>query len=276
MEIVFNNLSYVDNKGSSLEKKYFEDINLEINSGSIVSFISNDLDVLGKLLLCIKRPTKGELIIDNESIKRTSHIENVELIRKKIGYMPYSDNKLFLNNNIKDEIKSFMTNYKYKCSNVVKHIMDSLKMVGLDDTYLDRDPNKLSFVESKKVELACLLSYNPEVLILCDFEKGLNYKEREYFKKLFLKLKNSFRKTIILISSDLTFMFNLVDNVFLFRRGKLVIDGNKDVFYDDRLYKYMEMPKIVEFTKYVNSLGYNILEYTDFKELIKEIYRNVR
>ena len=54
MEIVFNNLSYVDNKGSSLEKKYFEDINLEINSGSIVSFISNDLDVLGKLLLCIK------------------------------------------------------------------------------------------------------------------------------------------------------------------------------------------------------------------------------
>jgi hypothetical protein len=71
-------------------------------------------------------------------------------------------------------------------------------------------------------------------------------------------------------------MFNLVDNVFLFRRGKLVIDGDKDIFYDDRLYKYMEMPKIVEFTKYVNSLGHNILEYTDFKELIKEIYRNVR
>ena len=276
MEIVFNNLSYVDNKDSSIEKKYFDNVNLEINSGSIVSFVSTDLDILGKLLLCIKRPSKGELLIDNISIKRTSHIDNVDFIRKRIGYMPYSDNKLFLNSNVKDEIKSYMVNYKYKCNNVVKHIMDSLRMVDLNDSYLDRDPNKLSFVESKKVELACILSYNPEVLILCDFEKGLNVKERDYFKKLFLKLKNSFNKTIILISSDLTFMFNLVDRVFLLSRGKLVIDGDKDIFYDNRLYKYIDMPKIVEFTKYANSLGHNILEYTDFKELIKEIYRNVR
>ena len=276
MEIVFNNLSYIENKDSSIEKKYFENVNLEIDSGSIVSFISNDLDILGKLLLCIKRPTRGELIINNESIRRTSHIENVELIRRKIGFIPYSDNKLFLNNTVKDEIKSYMVNYRYKCNNIVKHIMDSLKMVGLSDSFLDRDPNKLSYVESKKVELACILSYNPEVLILSDFEKGLNYKEREYFKKLFLKLKNSFKKTIILISSDLTFMFNLIDRVYLLRRGKLVVDSDKDIFYDNKLYKYMEMPKIVEFTKYVNSLDHNILEYTDFKELIKEIYRNVR
>ena len=275
MEIVFNDLSYIENKDSSLEKKYFDSINLEINSGSIVSFVSNDLDILGKLLLCIKRPTKGELMIDNISIRRTSHIDNVELIRKRIGFMTYSDNKLFLSNNVKDEIKGYMTNYNYKCKNIVKHIMDSLKMVGLDDSFLERNPNKLSFTEAKKVELACLLSYNPEVLVLCDFEKGLTYKEREYFKKLFLKLKNDFNKTIILITSDLTFMFNIVDNVYVINKGKLVIDGDKDIFYEDKLYKYIEMPKIVEFTKYVNSLGYNIIEYTDFKELIKEIYRNV-
>ena len=36
------------------------------------------------------------------------------------------------------------------------------------------------------------------------------------------------------------------------------------------------MPKIVEFTKYVQEQGHNILEYVDIKELIKEIYRNVK
>ena len=38
--------------------------------------------------------------------------------------------------------------------------------------------------------------------------------------------------------------------------------------------KYVEMPKIVEFTKYAQECGHNILEYTDIKELLKELYRN--
>ena len=36
------------------------------------------------------------------------------------------------------------------------------------------------------------------------------------------------------------------------------------------------MPKIVELTKYAQECGHNILEYTDIKELIKELYRNVQ
>ena len=37
-----------------------------------------------------------------------------------------------------------------------------------------------------------------------------------------------------------------------------------------------EMPKIIEFTKYAQECGHSILEYTDIKELIKELYRNVK
>lgn len=120
------------------------------------------------------------------------------------------------------------------------------------------------------------MSYNPEVLILENFEKGLIFREREYFRKLFLKLKNKFKKTIILIGTDLTFLFDIVDKVYVINKGKLVLSGDKDIFYEDKLYKYVEMPKIVEFTKYVHQNGHDILEYTDIKELIKELYRNVK
>ena len=61
--------------------------------------------------------------------------------------------------------------------------------------------------------LACAMSYNPSVLIVEDFEKCLIFRDREYFRKLFLKLKNKFNKTIILLSKDLTFMFELVDKL---------------------------------------------------------------
>ncbi|MBR6821146.1 MAG: ATP-binding cassette domain-containing protein [Bacilli bacterium] len=275
MEIVFNKLCYIENPKSSSEKKYLEDINLVIKQGSIVGFLNDDLSIIGKLIMAIKRPTKGELRIDDMIIKRTSHVTNVNELRKKVGFV-YTSSDEFIGKTVKEEIKQTMKNFGYKASNVTKHVVDSLKIVGISEDYLDRDPNTLSYTEKKKLKLASAMSYNPSVLVLEDFDKGLLFKEREYFRKLFLKLKNKFNKTIILITKDLTAMFDIVDKMHVINKGKLVISGGKEIFYDNKLYKYVEMPKIVEFTKYAQECGHNILEYTDIKELIKELYRNVQ
>ena len=274
MEIVFNKLCYIENPKSSSERKYLDDVNLVIKQGSIVGFLNDDLGIIGKLIMAIKRPTKGELRIDEMIIKRTSHVNNVNELRKKVGFV-YTSNNQFVGKTVKEEIKQTMKNFGYKASNITKHVVDSLRIVGIGEEYLDRDPNTLSYTEKKKLKLASAMSYNPSVLVLEDFDKGLLFKEREYFRKLFLKLKNKFDKTIILITKDLTAMFDLVDKVHVIHNGKLMISGGKEIFYDNKLYKYVEMPKIVEFTKYAQECGHNILEYTDIKELIKELYRNV-
>ncbi len=275
MEIVFNKLCYLENKNSSSEKKYLDNVDLTIESGEIVSFVNDDLSIIGELIMALKRPSKGEIKLDNLIIKRTSHISNVNLLRKKIGFVK-NDIEKSLTKSVKEEIKKTMKNYDYKAKNVTKHIVDSLRIVGLNESYLERDCKTLSYTEKKKISLACAMSYNPEVLILENFEKGLIFREREYFRKLFLKLKNKFNKTIILIGTDLTFLFDVVDKVYVINKGKLVFSGDKDIFYEDKLYKYVEMPKIVEFIKYAHQTGHDILEYTDIKELIKELYRNVK
>ncbi len=275
MEIIFNKLCYLENKNSSLDKKYLDDVNLVISQGEIVAFVNDDLGIVGELIMAIKRPSKGEIKLDDVVIKRTSHISNVNLLRKKVGFVK-ADIEKSLSMSVKEEIKKTMKNYGYKATNVTKHVVDSLRIVGLSEDYLDRDCKSLSYTEKKKVSLACAMSYNPEVLILENFEKGLIFRDREYFRKLFLKLKNKFKKTIIIIGTDLTFMFDIVDKVYVINKGKLVLTGDKDVFYEDKLYKYVEMPRIVEFTKYAQQEGHDILEYTDIKELIKELYRNVK
>lgn len=274
MEIVFNKLSLIENKSTNKEIKYLDNVSLTINEGSIVGISGDNISVISNLLMVIKRPSKGELKLDDLIIKRTSHINNVNMLRKRIGVLDTKNN--FVTKSVKEEIKLVMKNYEYKTKNENQHIVDSLKIAGLSEDYLDRNPNELSMTEKKKFNLACLLSYNPEVIILEDFYKGLIYREREYYKKLFLKLKNNFKKTIIILGNDLTFMFNLVDNLYVINKGKVVVSGDKDIFYKDELYSYLEMPKIVEFTKYAQSKDHKILEYTDLKELIKELYRNVK
>lgn len=274
MEIIFNKLSYSEKK-SSRDFSYLSSVDMVLDEGKIYSIIGEKLNVIGNLLMVIKRPSSGELIMDGVKIKRTSHINNINELRKKIGFVSLRNNK-FVKKTVKEEIKEYMNNYKYKSSNSLKHISDSLKMVGLNETYLDEDPKNLSLTLQKRLLLACILSYNPDVIVLDAFSKGFNYREKEYFKKLFMKLKTKFNKTIIILEDKLEFGFNLVDKVYVINKGKLVIGDTKEIFYEDELYDYVEMPKIIDFTKYCHSKGHNINNYTDFKELIKELYRNVR
>lgn len=275
MEIIFNKLTYIENKRSAREIVYLNDVSLVIEQGSIVGFLGDRLDIIGRLLLLLKRPSSGEIRLNNSIIKRSSHVDNVNAIRRNIGFVYSNYNKLFLEVSVLKEISNIMNNYNYKTDNVVKHVVQSLRIVGLDESFLDRDPNELSRVEKKKVELASVISYNPEVLVLDNFDIGLSYREKEYFRKLFLKLKNKYNKTIILISNNAEFLFDIVDDVHLIYNGKLVLSEGKDIFYNSNLYKYVNIPKIIEFTKYVEMNGYDIKKCTDIKELIKELYRNV-
>lgn len=272
MEIMFNKFSYYENRNSS-KIVYLDEVSLSINEGEIVFFVSENFKVLNDLLTIKKRPSKGEIHLDNLVVKRTSHIEKNDII-KKIGYIP--SDMLFEQDIVKDEILWTMKKYGYKTKDAKKHVVDSLKIAGLDEKFFNRKIETLSFTEKKKVMFAKTMSYNPDVLIVEDFSKGLIFREKEYFRKLFLKLKNKFNKTIIIVGTDLSFAFDNVDKVFVINNGKLVLSGNKGIFYDNELYKYVEVPKIVEFTKYANELGHDILEYTDFKELIKELYRKVK
>lgn len=273
MEIVLSKLSYVENSSSSIEMKYLDKVDLVFEKGKIISLINDDLSVLGKLLLVIKRPTSGVIRFGSMKVSRTSHINNVNALRRKLGYLNMDTDVLFLESTVKKEIMEVLKGYHCRPKDVNKHIVDSLRLVGLNEKYLDRDPNKLSNIEKKKVKLACIMSYNPEVLILNDFENGLSFKERDYFRKLFLKLKNNFGKTIILLSRRVEFLFDFVDKIYVINKGNVVLEGGQELFYENKLYNYIDIPKIVEFTNFLIKEGHKINQYTDFKELIKELYR---
>ena len=273
MEIVLSKFSYIENKSSSIEMKYFDSVDVKIEEGKIVAFVNDDLSILGKLLLVIKRPSSGVIRFDSVRVSRSSHIHNSKSLRRRMGYLNMDTEVMFLESSVKKEITEVLKGYDFKGKEVEKRIIDSLKLAGLNESYLDRNPNELSFVEQKKVKFACIMSYNPEVLILNDFEKGLSYKERDYFRKLFIKLKTKYNKTIVLLSRKVEFLFDFVDKVYVINKGKVVLEGGQEIFYDNKLYKYVDVPKIVEFTNFLHSENHDINKYTDFKELIKELYR---
>lgn len=160
------------------------------------------------------------------------------------------------------------SNYSGKVKNIVlKKASDALKMVGLDESYLELDYEDLSLRNKSKVILASKLQ--DKEILLVNFSKGLTNKDIEFFKKLFKKIVSYGRK-IILVDKNSNLFFNCVDNLYVINK-EIVLETND--LYSNELSKYIDVPKIVEFTNKSLGLGVNINHYKEIDDLLKAIYR---
>lgn len=153
----------------------------------------------------------------------------------------------------------------------VKDIVKSLKMVDLDDSYLNYDLKDLTMSEFLKIELITKLE--DDLIIIGNIYNTLTCKDREYIKKLLLKLSNDYNKKVVVIDNNVKTFFNLVKEIVILDNKKVIYETND--YYDESLYKYTNKPEIVDFINYVNDNNYKLNKTTDIYELIKDIYRSV-
>ena len=138
-------------------------------------------------------------------------------------------------------------------------------MVGLDESYLSRNPFNLNGGEKRRVAIASVLISNPKLLIMDEPTIGLDNKSKKRLMKLLINLKKKYSKTIIIVTHDVDMLYEIVDNVVVLNDGKLVKVGNKlEVFSDVALLEKNNtpVPSIIKFERIVFDktgidLGYN-------------------
>ena len=170
---------------------------------------------------------------------------------------------------------SIITSYKY--SGTAKEYLNSskdsssLKMVMLNDSYLNKTSSECSISELKKINLAKALIENKDYIVLNYFEKELNYQEKKYFERLWKRLVNDFHKTIIIFTNDLTSIWNIAKELIIVDKYKVINTIPKDKYLDfiDNLNK----PEIIKFIELVREKGIEIESYKEVNELLKAIYR---
>jgi len=281
MEIKCNSVYYSYNENTSLENIALDDINLEIKHGKINGIIGHSgsgkttfLELLNALLL----PTMGNIQIGNYNIEKNIKIKDINKLRFEIGFVFQNPKEQFFLSTVKKEIAFGMENFSYKTEQLDNRIIEALKMVGLDESYLERNPMELSNGEMRKVAIASVLVFNPKVLIFDEPTIGLDSVSKESFIKMLKRLKKKFNKTIIIVTHDMDFIHRLADYLFVLQNGKIVLEGNKyDVFKQEDIDKYgIVRPIVMEFAYQVEKqkgvkLGYR----DDVNDLIKDVYRHV-
>jgi energy-coupling factor transport system ATP-binding protein len=82
----------------------------------------------------------------------------------------------------------------------------------------------LSGGERKRVALASVLAWNPEMLILDEPTIGQDYQQKEKLRQFIMQMKTQ-GKTVIIVTHDVEFVAECNPRVLLMRDGQIVADG---------------------------------------------------
>lgn len=277
MEIVFDNVKYVINKKQELEKTLLNDVSFEINKNGIYSFLgasNSGKTAVGELIATLAIPTSGTVKIGR--YKNNGSKYGLKTIRSKIGFVYKNPYDMFFNKTVYEELIFGMKEFKYKVKDT-KRVNDALNLVNLNESILNDDPLSLDLVSAKKLALACILIYNPEIIILDEYTSGLSTSDKKDLIRLLKMLKNKYKKTIILLSKDTSFSYEVTDYVYIMNLTRIVHFGSKSLLEDKELLKEndLEVPKIVEFIDECNKHKHDISYNNNILDLIKEVYRDV-
>lgn len=262
MEIKFNKFSLNNNE-----------IDLEITSSDITAVSTNNKELFLKLI-SLNLPIKGEITVDSKKITD----DTVYLYKRKISivntYQAISYIKTVL-----EYMNYIIVSKNLKIKNPNKKIIDSLKIVGLDEKYLLRELNTLSNSEKELIQIAISLLSNPEVIIITEQFSKLDLKNQKKIYQLLLRLKEQYHKVIIVLSNNANILYKYCTKGIIIKNEKVISSGNiKDVYckVDTLKRNKINIPKIVEFTyKAQKQKKVKIDYHKDIRDIIKDIYKHV-
>jgi len=169
-------------------------------------------------------PTTGKVVIDGSDVTR----ENLTAIRRKVGIVFQDpDDQLFCPT-VLDDVAFGPLNLGLPREEIEQRVEEALHVVGLEG-FEQRSSFHLSFGERKRLALATVLSYQPDILVFDEPSTNMDPLNR---RNLINWLKAS-DKTLLLCTHDLDIALEVCDRCLLLVDGRIEADGpTASILYD--------------------------------------------
>ena len=223
-----------------------DDLNMEINEGSLVGLIGPNgagKTTVFNMLTGVYAPTNGKILLDGKSIvgKKPNEIceagiartfQNIRLFDK----MTVLDNvKVALHNQIHYSLlESFLhaDSYFKKEQEMDEKALEILKVFDLDGQ-ADYMATNLPYGKQRKLEIARALATNPKILLLDEPAAGMNPAETQELMKTIELVRNQFHVTILLIEHDMKLVSGICEYLYVLNFGTLLVHGKPEEVLND-------------------------------------------
>mgnify|MGYP000704594072 CR=1 FL=1 len=198
-------------------------VSLRVREGEFVAIMGQNgagKTTLVKHFNGLLKPTRGRVLIDGVETRGVS----VARLARKVGFVFQNpDHQLFCET-VEKEVAFALKNFGFDEETTRKRVDWALNILDLTE-YRDVSPFMLSGGERKRVALASVLAWDPEVLILDEPTIGQDYRQKERLMNFIMQL-NAQGKTVIIVTHDVEFVAECKPRVILMAEGRILADGD--------------------------------------------------
>jgi energy-coupling factor transport system ATP-binding protein len=202
--------------------KALDGVSLKIGSGEMLAIVGENgagKTTLVKHVTGLLKPSKGRVLVDGQS---TSDVSTAQISRKVGVAFQNPDHQLF-SESVEEEMAFALRNFGFPPEVVEERVKWGLELFGLEE-YRKSSPLVLSGGEKKRLTLACILAWDPEVVILDEPTVGQDSIQKEKLTGT-IKMLGSAGKTVVVVSHDIEFLWPMQPRVVVMKSGRVVGDG---------------------------------------------------
>jgi len=264
----------VDHSFRGLKKKEIYhallDISLDINEKNefiaVVGKTGSGKSTLLKHMNGLYLPTKGNVcIFDSILTPKPRKNPKLKQVRKRVGYVfQFPEYQLFEETVLKD-IMFAPINFGFSREEAKKKAIEVAKLLKIENL-LNKSPFNLSGGQMRKVAIAGILAYDPDILLLDEPTRGLDPLGALEIMEIFNKIHKETGKTIIMITHDMNLVYEYATRVVVMNNARITYDGDKVKLFSSNIYKENNLakPEVLELIDYLNQkLNLNI-DYNNF------------
>jgi energy-coupling factor transport system ATP-binding protein len=198
------------------------DVSLTIHKGEFLAIMGENgagKTTLVKHLNGLLRPQAGRISFEGADIADLS----VAALARKIGLVFQNPDDQLFSENVESEISFALDNFGFEKEVVEKRVGWSLNLLNIEK-YRKSSPFILSGGERKRVAMASVLAWDPDVVVLDEPTIGQDYRQKERLRHFLAQLRTQ-GKTIIIVTHDVEFVAECEPRIVLMAEGGIIGDG---------------------------------------------------
>ncbi len=223
----------------------------------------------------ILRPQHGDVIIEGVNTKKASVAE----LSRNVGLVFQNPDHQLFSETVSEEIAFGLKNFGYQEPEITQKIDSVLHLLDLSK-YQNTSPFLLSGGERKRVALASVLAWNPNILVLDEPTIGQDYYQKEKLRHFIMDLHDQGR-TIIIVTHDVEFVADCNPRILLMSQGHILSDGEaKNILTDTELTQKASiiLPQIAELFRELAPFGLpsQVLNVHEAQQILRQVLKGER
>ncbi|OED38912.1 ABC transporter [Chromatiales bacterium (ex Bugula neritina AB1)] len=225
--------------------KVLHNVDINVPRGRTVAIVGESgsgKSTTARVITGLLPPSRGSIIFNGETLPAELKERSKDQLRRIQMIYQMADTAMNPRQTVGEIIGRPLTFYHGTTGAALEaRLIDLLKMIELDESFIDRLPSELSGGQKQRICIARALAAEPEVIICDEVTSALDQIVQEGILKLLVNLQKQFNITYLFITHDIAVVKAISDEIVVMYQGEVVEQGLKSRILSPPHPKYTQL-----------------------------------